>query len=170
MGWGRPAPLRCELNLLGRPCGAGWLNKEECKSHEEGSCQCSMLISVTQDNTTIASKFKTFFDKRTASRKIKDIKATSESLEDDNRKDHLNKGNLLPKRGRGVLCGWWSSLSVSLFRVRAYVRVRACVRAWKRASARAFVCVCVDLLAHNDPKRLEVQLAVLAAEGCKARP
>ena len=28
MGWGRQAPLRCELNLLGRPCGAGWVNKE----------------------------------------------------------------------------------------------------------------------------------------------
>ena len=28
MGWGRPAPLRCELNLPGRPCGAGWLNKD----------------------------------------------------------------------------------------------------------------------------------------------
>ena len=28
MGWGRPAPLRCELNLLGRPCGAGWVNKD----------------------------------------------------------------------------------------------------------------------------------------------
>ena len=28
MGWGMPAPLRCELNLLGRSCGAGWVNKE----------------------------------------------------------------------------------------------------------------------------------------------
>ena len=28
MGWGRPAPLRCELNLLGRSYGAGWVNKE----------------------------------------------------------------------------------------------------------------------------------------------
>ena len=28
MRWGRPAPLRCELNLLGRPCGAGWVKKE----------------------------------------------------------------------------------------------------------------------------------------------
>ena len=29
MGWGRPTPLLCELNLLGRPCGAGWVNKDE---------------------------------------------------------------------------------------------------------------------------------------------
>ena len=28
MGWGTPAPLCCELNLLGRPCGAGCVNKE----------------------------------------------------------------------------------------------------------------------------------------------
>ena len=28
MGWGRPVPLQYELNLLGRPCGAGWVNKE----------------------------------------------------------------------------------------------------------------------------------------------
>ena len=28
MGWGRPAPLRCELNLLDSPYGAGWVNKE----------------------------------------------------------------------------------------------------------------------------------------------
>ena len=28
MGWGRPAPLRCELNLLRRHHGAGWVNKE----------------------------------------------------------------------------------------------------------------------------------------------
>ena len=27
-GWGRPAPLQCELNLLGSPCGADWVNKE----------------------------------------------------------------------------------------------------------------------------------------------
>ena len=28
MGWGRAAPLRCELNLLGSSYGAGWVNKE----------------------------------------------------------------------------------------------------------------------------------------------
>ena len=28
MGWGRLVPLLCELNLLGRPCGAGWVKKE----------------------------------------------------------------------------------------------------------------------------------------------
>ena len=28
MRWGRPTPLRCELNLLVRPCGAGLVNKE----------------------------------------------------------------------------------------------------------------------------------------------
>ena len=28
MGWRRPSPLLCELNLLSRPCGAGWVNKE----------------------------------------------------------------------------------------------------------------------------------------------
>ena len=27
MGCGRPAPFECELNLLGSPCGAGWVNK-----------------------------------------------------------------------------------------------------------------------------------------------
>ena len=32
MGWGRPGPLRCELNLLGRPCGARWVNKDICKA------------------------------------------------------------------------------------------------------------------------------------------
>ena len=32
MGWGRPAPLLCELNVLGRPCGAGWVNKESLNS------------------------------------------------------------------------------------------------------------------------------------------
>ena len=32
MGWGRPEPLLCELNLLGRPCGAGWVNKEFAQS------------------------------------------------------------------------------------------------------------------------------------------
>ena len=37
MGWGRPAPLRCELNLLGRPCWAGWVNKELCIW--AGTCQ-----------------------------------------------------------------------------------------------------------------------------------
>ena len=41
MGWGRPAPLWCELNLLGRPCGAGWVNKELSKqrtsSHGRGA-------------------------------------------------------------------------------------------------------------------------------------
>ena len=33
MRWERPAPLRCELNLLGRPCGAGWVKKENTHSH-----------------------------------------------------------------------------------------------------------------------------------------
>ena len=28
MGSERPAPLRCELNLVGRPCGASWVNKD----------------------------------------------------------------------------------------------------------------------------------------------
>ena len=28
MGWGRPAPLLCELNLLDCSYGAGWVNKE----------------------------------------------------------------------------------------------------------------------------------------------
>ena len=28
MGWGKLAPLLCELNLLGRSYGAGWVNKE----------------------------------------------------------------------------------------------------------------------------------------------
>ena len=28
MGWGRQVPLQCELNLLGRPCGTGWVNKD----------------------------------------------------------------------------------------------------------------------------------------------
>ena len=28
MGWGRLVPLLCGLNLLGSPCGAGWVNKE----------------------------------------------------------------------------------------------------------------------------------------------
>ena len=32
MGWGRPAPLLCELNLLGRPYGAGWINKESLRA------------------------------------------------------------------------------------------------------------------------------------------
>ena len=27
-GMGRPAPLQCELNLLGLPYGAGWVNEE----------------------------------------------------------------------------------------------------------------------------------------------
>ena len=28
IGWGRPVPFLCELNLLGCPCGAGWVNKD----------------------------------------------------------------------------------------------------------------------------------------------
>ena len=28
MGPGGPTPLLSELNLLGRPCGAGWVNKD----------------------------------------------------------------------------------------------------------------------------------------------
>ena len=28
MGWGGQEPLLCELDMLGRPCGAGWVNKE----------------------------------------------------------------------------------------------------------------------------------------------
>ena len=40
MGWGRPAPLLCELNLL-RPCGAGWVNKEFCAA--EGDADANAL-------------------------------------------------------------------------------------------------------------------------------
>ena len=25
--WGGPAPLLCELNLLGHPCGVGWMSE-----------------------------------------------------------------------------------------------------------------------------------------------
>ena len=39
MGWGRPAPLRCELNLLGRSYGACWMNKASLKINEMQSCQ-----------------------------------------------------------------------------------------------------------------------------------
>ena len=28
MGWGRQGPLQCELNLLGRPCEAAWVDKD----------------------------------------------------------------------------------------------------------------------------------------------
>ena len=34
MGWGKLAPLLCERNLLGRSCGAGWVNKDTA-----GNCQ-----------------------------------------------------------------------------------------------------------------------------------
>ena len=45
MGWGRLAPLLCELNLVGRPCGAGWVNKDINRGHRKESSTLSCVVS-----------------------------------------------------------------------------------------------------------------------------
>ena len=62
MGWGRPAPRRCELNLLGRPCRA---MKNE---NEEDSC--TGIIHERAD-TTARNPASTSQEER--SRKSRDV-------------------------------------------------------------------------------------------------
>ena len=46
MGWGRALPLQCEQNLLCRPCGAGWVNKDE--THESTTIQMRKTAITAQ--------------------------------------------------------------------------------------------------------------------------
>ena len=48
MGCGRPVPLLCELNLLGLPYGAGWVNKE---SQIQVSCPTQLYIAFSPVQT-----------------------------------------------------------------------------------------------------------------------
>ena len=50
MGWGRPAPLRCELNLPGRPCWAGWVNKDVKMYQLSWHCGIDFHSCQSQDN------------------------------------------------------------------------------------------------------------------------
>ena len=47
--WGRQAPLKCELSLLGSPCEAGLVNKDWCKrgstsSYGKPVAACLLLL------------------------------------------------------------------------------------------------------------------------------